>query len=180
MKVYTFLANGFEEIEAITPIDLLRRAGVDVCTVSVHDSKTVSGAHGMSLVADALYDECNFEDADMLFLPGGMPGTTNLEAHAGLCELLHKQNEDGKWIAAICAAPSILGKLGLLEGKKATCYPGFENFLGDSAMEASVVISDNVITAEGPGAAYDFALDLIEVLTDEETSQRIGQETMYR
>jgi len=109
-----------------------------------------------------------------------MPGTTNLEAHAGLCELLRKQNEDGKWIAAICAAPSILGKLGLLEGKKATCYPGFENFLGDSATEASVVISDNVITAEGPGAAYDFALDLIEVLTDEETSQRIGQETMYR
>ena len=180
MKVYAFLADGFEEIEAITPIDLLRRAGVDVCTVSVHASKAVSGAHGMTLMADALYEECDFTDADLLFLPGGMPGTTNLEAHAGLCELLRQHNEEGKLIAAICAAPSILGKLGLLEGKKATCYPGFENFLGESDTDASVVISDNITTGEGPGAAYDFALDLIEQLIDAETAERIGQETRYR
>lgn len=180
MKVYAFLADGFEEIEAITPIDLLRRAGVEVCTVSIHPSKTVTGAHNMSIVADSLYNECDFSDADLLFLPGGMPGTSNLENHAELCSLLRKHNEEGKMIAAICAAPSILGKLGILEGKKATCYPGFENFLGESDTDASVVISDNITTGEGPGAAYDFALDLIEQLIDAETAERIGQETMYR
>lgn len=180
MKVYAFLANGFEEIEAITPIDLLRRAGIEVCTVSVHDTKNVTGAHGMTILADALYDECSFANADLLFLPGGMPGTTNLENHEGLCQLLRQHNADGKLIAAICAAPSILGKLGILEGKKATCYPGFESFLGESDTDASVVICDNITTGEGPGAAYDFALDLIEQLTDQETAQRIGQETMYR
>ena len=180
MKVYAFLANGFEEIEAITPVDLLRRAGVEVCTVSVHETLSVTGAHGMTLQADALYDECNFADADLLFLPGGMPGTTNLESHEGLCSLLRQHNAEDKLIAAICAAPSILGKLGILEGKKATCYPGFECHLGTSVTEASVVISENITTGEGPGAAYDFALDLIELLTDEETSQRIGEETMYR
>ena len=98
MKVYAFLADGFEEIEAITPIDLLRRAGVEVCTVSIHPSKTVTGAHNMSIVADSLYNECDFSDADLLFLPGGMPGTSNLENHAELCSLLRKHNEEGKMI----------------------------------------------------------------------------------
>ena len=174
MKVYAFLANGFEEIEAITPVDLLRRAGVEVCTVSVHETLSVTGAHGMTLQADALYDECNFADADLLFLPGGMPGTTNLESHEGLCSLLRQHNAEGKLIAAICAAPSILGKLGILEGKKATCYPGFETYLEGAEYTAQLVEQDgNIVTGKGPGAAIPFAMTLVEMLVSKEMRQEL-------
>lgn len=180
MKAYIFLADGLEEIEAITPIDLLRRASIDVCTVSVHDRLEITGAHAIQLKADKLYTECDFSDATLLLLPGGMPGTTHLGEHAGLCQLLQQHAQAGKQIAAICAAPSILGKLGLLQGKKATCYPGFEAFLGDSSVPAQVVIDGHFTTGKGPGAAYDFSLQLIARLAGQEIADRIAAETMYK
>ncbi len=177
MKTFLFLANGFEEIEAITPIDLLRRAGFEVCTVSISDSEMVTGAHGISIKADTTFDQANFSDADMLILPGGMPGTTNLDNHEGLRQLLVDFNRAGKRISSICAAPLILGKLGILEGKKATCYPGFEEFLGESHSTERVVISDNIITAQGPGVSFDFALSIIEQLLGKEKALEISNGT---
>lgn len=125
-KVYVFLAEGFEEMEAVTPIDLLRRAGVDAKLVSVTGNRAVTGAHGVTYLADLLFEEIE-EDADMLVLPGGLPGTTNLQAHEGLTKLLLKQHEAHKWVAAICAAPMVLGALGIVKDRHATIYPGIED-----------------------------------------------------
>ncbi|MDO9153398.1 MAG: DJ-1/PfpI family protein, partial [Paludibacter sp.] len=124
MKVFLFLADGFEEIEAIAPIDIFRRAEIDLITVSVKNELAVTGAHGVTVLADTLFDEVDFSGNDLLFLPGGMPGTTNLDHHAGLKNLIESQTTQNKMIAAICAAPSILGKMKLLKGKEAICYPG--------------------------------------------------------
>lgn len=126
---YLFLDNGFEEIEAITTIDLLRRANIALTTVSLTGKPLVLGAHNVPVEADGLMDDIDFSDAEMLILPGGQ---TNLIEHANLCELLVAHNEADKLIAAICYAPSVLGQLGILEGKQATCYPGFEKYLGES------------------------------------------------
>ena len=120
-KVYEFLANGFEEVEALTPVDVLRRAGIEVRTVSITGSEFVKGAHDVIIKADKVFGECKFDDADLLILPGGMPGATNLNDHQGLRNLLVEHNLRHKKIAAICAAPLVLGGLGLLKDKKATC-----------------------------------------------------------
>ena len=123
---YLFLAPGFEEVEALTPVDVMRRAGIDVKTVSVTASRDVEGAHGVTVKADMTFDEADFSDCDWLVLPGGMPGATNLYECKPLCSLLLKHNAEGGHIAAICASPAVvLGGLGLLDGKEATCYPGF-------------------------------------------------------
>lgn len=160
--IYVFLADGFEEVEALTPVDVLRRAGLKVVTVSVMDNKVVNGAHGVPVVADILFDEMEAE-ADMLLLPGGMPGASNLDAHSGLSELILQHAAQGKPLAAICAAPLVLGKRGLLEGRKATCYPGFEEFLYGADYTSSLVEQDgNYITGKGPGAAMDFAFAIVE------------------
>lgn len=127
-KVYEFLANGFEEIEGLAPVDILRRGGVEIKTVSITGSEWVETSHGVTVKADLKFEDiADFDDADMLLLPGGMPGSTNLKAHEGVCQALLKQHAAGKRIGAICAAPLVLGSLGLLKGRKATCYPGFEN-----------------------------------------------------
>ncbi|MGL4519841.1 MAG: DJ-1 family glyoxalase III [Phocaeicola sp.] len=163
--VYLFLAEGFEEIEAISPIDILRRAGVEVKTVSIGATKAVCGANGITVTADCLFEEMGADAADMLVLPGGMPGATNLDAHVGLGELILNYNEAGKPLAAICAAPLVLGKRGLLKGKKATCYPGFENFLEGATYTAALVEKDGtIITGKGPGAAFAFAFAIVEEL----------------
>lgn len=128
-KVYEFLATGFEDIEALIPLDIMRRAGVDFKTVSVTGDRLVESAHGVKLEADLLIEEANFSDADLIMLPGGLPGATNLNAHEGVRRALVEQNARGKMIGAICAAPMVLGGLGMLEGKRATCYPGFEKYL---------------------------------------------------
>ena len=172
--VYVFLADGFEEIEAIATIDLLRRAGIEVCTVSVSENACVNGAHGVTVKSDCLFAAKDFADAEMLVLPGGMPGTKNLDEHAGLCALLKQFNAEGKRLAAICAAPSILGRLGILDGKQATCYPGFEPLLGDSFVGGVVVESKNVITAKGPGVATDFALAIISELKGEAVATEVA------
>ena len=127
--IFVFLAEGFEEIEALTPVDVLRRAGLSVQTVSVMDEQVVAGAHGVPVVADKMFAEINPEDAEMILLPGGLPGATNLDAHEGLSQMILDFAKEEKPLAAICAAPLVFGNRGLLNGKKATCYPGFETYL---------------------------------------------------
>lgn len=180
MEVYLFLAEGFEELEVVTPVDLLRRAGINVNTVSISGKKEVTGAHGITLHADLHFEQCDFTHADLLMLPGGMPGTKNLAEYQPLCQLLTEHNEKGKRIGAICAAPSVLGQLHLLEGKKATCYPGFESYLGESYVDDSVVVDGNMVTAKGPGVAYDYALCLIYLLKDKETADTVASQSIYK
>jgi len=176
MKAYVFLAEGFEEIEAITPIDILRRADIEVTTVSIMSHNEVCGAHGIKVMADVLFDDADYSDNELLLLPGGMPGTKNLDAHAGLKKLLQKQAEEGKTLAAICAAPSILGKMGLLDGKEAICYPGYETqLLGATLSTAKVVKSGNIITAMGAGVAVPFALTIVEVMKGKDLADKIAK-----
>jgi 4-methyl-5(b-hydroxyethyl)-thiazole monophosphate biosynthesis len=176
MKAYIFLAEGFEEMEAITPIDILRRADIEVVSVSISSSKSVVGAHRITIEADALFSEMHFDDADVLILPGGMPGTKHLDAHAGLKGILQKQADNGKLVAAICAAPSILGKMKLLKGKEAVCYPGFENQLIDAMLsENKVIQSGEIITAKGAGVAIRFSLKIVEALLGIAVADKIEQ-----
>ena len=178
-KVFIFLADGFEEIEAIAPIDILRRAELDVVTVSISDSKTVTGAHGIKVEADQLFTETTFGENDYYVLPGGYDGMLNLSAHQGVNELLKKQHNAGKKLAAICASPSVLGKLGILEGKEAICYPGFEGKLtGATISKKSVVEDGNVITGKGPGVAVQFALKIVESLKGKETASQVSDSLM--
>ena len=174
LKVYVHLAEGFEEIEALTVVDVLRRAEIDVQTVSVTGKKEVTGSHQIKVIADSLFEETDYSKADMIVLPGGMPGTLNLEKHEGLREKLLEFQNSGKWLAAICAAPSVLGKLELLKGKTATCYPGFEKYLVDAEIcEDPVVVAGNVITSRGPGTAIYFALELARIIKGEETANKL-------
>jgi len=175
MKTFIFLAHGFEEIEAITTIDILRRAEIQVTTVSISDMKEVRGAHNIQILADSLFSETDFTGNNLLCLPGGMPGTKNLDAHEGLKKLIRKQVEEGNKVAAICAAPYILGKMGLLNGKEATCYPGYEDqLLGATLSEETVVKAGNIITAKGAGVAVQFALKLVAELKDQASADRIA------
>ena len=173
---YLFLDNGFEEIEAVTTIDLLRRAGVSLITVSMTGNEYAKGAHGVIVKADRLFEDVDFSDAEMLILPGG---GVMLGEHKNLCQLLVKHNEENKQIAAICAAPAILGDLGILEGKQATCYPGFENHLGESYVGGLVVESKNIITAKGPGLSSDFAFCLIENICGSEVADQVYDAAQY-
>lgn len=176
MMNYLFLDNGFEEIEAITTIDLLRRAGIALTTVSITGKEMVLGAHNIAIEADGLFDDIDFSDAQMLILPGG---ATHLDSHNGLCELLVQHNADNKLIAAICAAPSVLGKLGILKGKQATCYPGFEKYLDESYVGGLVVDSKNIITAKGPGLSADFAFCIIEKLAGSDVADDVYDKAQY-
>ena len=179
-KVYVFLADGFEEIEGLTVVDLLRRAKVDTVTVSIMKEKLIHGAHGINVYADAMFDELDCTDGDMLVLPGGMPGTTNLGAHAGLKELMHRYADENKRLSAICAAPSVLGQNGFLVGKKTTSYPGFEAELkGAECVTDRVAVDGTIITSRGLGTAIDFALAIITVLTDKKTADTIAASIQY-
>ena len=162
-NIFVFLAEGFEEIEALTPVDVLRRAGLSVQTVSVMDEQIVAGAHGVPVLADKMFAEINPEDAEMILLPGGLPGATNLDAHEGLGQMIQDFAKEEKPLAAICAAPLVFGNRGLLQGKKATCYPGFETYLQGAEYTAALVEKDgNFITGKGPGAAMEFAFSIVE------------------
>lgn len=174
-KIYLFLANGFEEIEAITTLDVLRRANILAVSCSITSEKEVVGAHGITVIADLLFNESNFEDADMLVLPGGMPGTSNLNDYVPLKELLKKHAGKKKALAAICAAPLVLGGLGMLHGKKATCYAGYEDLLtGAILSDQPVEQSGNIITANGPGAAIQFALKIVSFFQGEKISNEVS------
>ena len=175
-KVYVFFAEGFEEIEAITPVDVLRRAGINVITVSVTGKKQVMGSHNIEITTDALLDEIKSKPADMLILPGGMPGALNLNSNEELKKLIQEYSDEGKQISAICAAPMVLGEMGLLKDKTATCYPGFENHLkGASVTSGPVETSGNIVTGKGVGAAMKFALQLVARLIDKKTSDELAK-----
>ena len=179
-KVYIFLAEGFEEMEAVTPLDLLRRVGVDAKFVSVTGNKAVTGAHGVTYQADLLFDEIEPE-ADALVLPGGMPGTRNLQAHKDLAELLIAQYEAHRLVCAICAAPMVLGGLGITMGRTATIYPGMEEHLiGAFPSTDEVCVDGNVVTSRAPGTAIPFALKLAELLTDAATAESLTADIVYR
>ena len=180
-QICVFLADGFEEIEGLTVVDLLRRAGIGVTTVSITGQLTVHGAHGIDVQADKLFEETKYEETEMVVLPGGMPGTIHLGEHEGVRGILEQFYEKEKWIAAICAAPTVLGKMGMLEGRRATCYPGMEADLsGAEAVEEAVAVSDFIITSRGLGTAIDFALTLIEKLAGRAKADEIKESVIYQ
>lgn len=173
--IYLFLADGFEEMEALAPVDILRRAGLDVKTVGV-TGKTVTGSHKISVTADMIADSVRYDDMDMVILPGGLPGTNHLEDSELVKRTVTYCFNNDKYIAAICAAPRILGHMGVLDGKNATCYPGNENALtkgGANFTGESVVVDGKVITGKGAGVAVKFALKIVEVLTSKETADKL-------
>ncbi len=179
-KVYAFLADGLEEVECLAVVDVLRRSDVEVTLVSVSGTKEIVGSHGIHLTADALFEETSPSQADILFLPGGMPGTKNLGSHQGLLEAVAKAAREGRRIAAICAAPSILGSMGLLKGRTATCYPGFEDMLEGASYTSQGVITDgNITTARGLGYALDLGLELIRLLQGPQQAERIREAVQY-
>jgi len=178
MKVCLHLADGFEEIEAISVVDILRRADIDVQIVSIMGKKEVVGAHQVGVMADVLFENVNYADVDMIILPGGGQGTQNMADHAGLTAQITKQGVDKKWIAAICAAPTILGTLGLLEGKSATCYPGCEAQLTGAKVSTSpsVIVDGKIITSRGPGTSFVFGLKIVEVLKGLELANSLKEQ----
>ena len=179
-NIYAFLAEGFEETEAIAVIDVLLRAEIETKIVSTTKDKCVKGAHGITICGDILFEEGDYSDAEILFLPGGMPGKINLQKFQPLRELLKKQNECNKKIAAICAAPGILGDLGILEGKEATCFPGFEKeLIGATFLEKKVVKSENIITSRGMGTAIDMGLELVRILKGDKCSSDLAAKIQY-
>lgn len=180
-KVYVFLADGLEMIEGLTVVDIMRRAKIDVVTVSIKNTKEVVSSHNVTMLADQTFADTDFSDADMLVLPGGMPGTTNLGSYEPLVNLLKSFYEKGGKIAAICAAPSVFGKLGFLNGKKATSYPGFEQELFGAEIVTEPVVTDgNVTTSRGMGTAIEFALTLVAQLLDSEIAEKIAKSIIYR
>ena len=178
--ITVFLANGFEEVEAITPVDIMRRAGLDVRTVSIYDSPMVTGAHKVPIQADMVFCQVDFSQVDLIVLPGGLPGSTNLDACEPLCQAIKKHTEGGKPVAAICAAPLVLGHLGLLVGRKATCYPGVEPELtGATCTGAMVEVDGNIITGKGPAAAFAFGFTLVEQFKSPEATLPLRDGMLY-
>lgn len=179
-KILVFLAEGFEEIEALTVVDLCRRAGIGVDTVAVSDQKTVTGSHGIPVLADVLFKEADFENADMLVLPGGMPGTKNLEACEPLMQQLDAFYKAGKCVSAICAAPSIFGHRGYLQNRNACSYPNFEKELsGAKVSQAPVEVSEHVTTSRGMGTAISFGLAIVERFCGNEKAQELAKAIVY-
>lgn len=186
MNSFLFLADGFEEIEALTTVDVMRRAGMDVKTVSINKDRYATGAHGVTVAADVVFDECRFGDAEWLILPGGMPGAANLHNHAGLTSLLRSYAANGKGrIAAICAAPAVvLAPLGILKGREVTCYPGFEEMCvaGGAVCKNTAVVesSRTLVTANGPAAAMSFALAIVHVSKGMSDADVVAAGMLYR
>jgi 4-methyl-5(b-hydroxyethyl)-thiazole monophosphate biosynthesis len=178
-QLLLFLAPGFEEIEAISIIDILRRAGLSVESVSITGDLRVVGAHGIAVEADCLYPDIDFQNSSMLILPGGSPGTKNLNVHEGLKAALTNFAKSGKPLAAICAAPRILGQLGLLEGKEVTCYPGNEIYLNGAKISDKRVVQDgSIITASGPGVAAEFALQIVTFFMGKEKAHAVSEDLL--
>ena len=178
--IYLFLANGFEEVEALAPLDILRRAGKAVTTVGI-GGRQVTGAHGITVTADRSDAEVKFTDIEAVILPGGMPGASNLDASPVVDAALAAADACGAYLCAICAAPMVLGHRGYLDGYRATCYPGFEGrCTGAHMVDADVVTDGPVTTGRALGAAIPFALELVRLLTDEQTAARTAEEIVWR
>ena len=179
-KVYEYIADGTEEIEALTMTDVLRRAGVEVVTVSINKTAEVTMSHGVRIICDTTVTEADVNDADMLLLPGGMPGSTNLNDCEAVRTAVLRHYEQGKKVGAICAAPLILGGLGILQGKRATCYPGFESQMtGATYTKELFTIDGNVITGEGPAATLPFSYAILEMLGKGAEAEQLREGMMF-
>lgn len=180
-KVYVCFATGTEEVEALTVVDILRRAKVETVMVSTTDDINVTSSHGVTIKMDKMLSEID-ESADMIVLPGGIPGVPNLLANKELCDIIYKYDKlDGKYLAAICAGPTIYGKLGLLKDKKACCYPGMEDelFCKETVYD-KVAVDGKYITSRGLGTAIEFALTLVSILVDADTADALATKIVYR
>lgn len=180
-KAAVFFATGYEEVEALTVVDLLRRAGIETNMISITGKLEVTGSHNITTKMDKLFEEEKFADYDLVVLPGGMPGTTNLEAYQPLMTLLKERVEENKLIAAICAAPTVFGHAGFLTGKKACCYPDMEDgLLGAEVSYNEVEVDGSIVTSRGMGTAIPFALRLVALLQNKESADALGQKIVYR
>ncbi len=178
--IYVFLATGFEDIEALGFVDVCRRASLPLTTVSITGEKVVCSAHNVGIVADALFEDLEFDDAELLYLPGGMPGAANLDNHSGLRGLIMQHYEASKPLAAICAAPMVYGNLGLLEGLKATCYPGFEDYLTGADTTGDLVVCDGqFFLGKGPAAVLKLSYTIVAHLCDKATAKQICEGMLY-
>lgn len=177
--IFVFLINGFEEIEAVGTVDVLRRAGLNVRTVSLTEEEVVPGSHGIPVTADLLFEDVPFEKAELLVIPGG---TTAYNGHEELKKMVKTFYDNGEKVAAICASPMVLGGLGILKGRKATCYPGFEKYLEGAELHTDqpVVVDGNVITGRGPGLTIDFALKLVEVMAGKEKRDEVAAQLLVK
>lgn len=179
-KVTVFIADGTEEVECLTIVDLLRRAGIDVRLVSIMESQTIVSSHKVTIIADGKFDTEDYSDSDMLFIPGGMPGVTNMLAHEGLKDLIKRFNAEGKRLGAVCAGPSVLGQAGVLEGKKATCFPGWEDKLNCGEYTGALVQTDGlIITGRGLGACIEEGLEIIRIFKGDEASADIKRRIQH-
>lgn len=179
-KAVMLFAQGFEEVEALMTVDLLMRGGVDVKLVSITEDTEVTGSHGMRIGMDAVMDEVDLEDQDAVIIPGGMPGTLNLGNSSRVTETLTQMYERGKVVGAICAAPSVLGQCGILKGKRATCYPGFEEKLtGARFVDEKAVTDGNVVTSRGLGTSMEFGFALLELLISKEKTEEIRKQIVF-
>lgn len=180
-QIAIFFAKGYEEIEALTVVDICRRLGLTIDMVSVTEEMQVEGSHGIVVGMDKNFSQVDFAQYDMLVLPGGMPGTRNLEAHQELMAQVDAFYAAGKYIGAICAAPSIFGHKGILKGRRACCYPSFESHLEGAEVTAGPVeVSDNVITSRGMGTAIDFSLAIAEIFCGAEKAEEMAKSIIYK
>lgn len=180
-KIAVQLAEGFEEIEAVSIIDVLRRAEMEVTVVSITGKLQVNGAHNIKITADQLFENVNFEKTEMIILPGGMPGATNLKEHPGLQKQILKFHKKEKPLGAICAAPLVLGSLGILKDKTATCYPGFEKqLLGANVTGKNVELSGKIVTGKGAGVAIEFALKIVEIFKGEKLADELAHKIILK
>lgn len=179
--IYVFLADGFEEIEALNTLDILRRAGLETKTVGIGGKIKIRGTHSIEIGADIKDTELSDSKPTAVILPGGMPGTNGLAESEIVAKAVKNTMQNGGIVAAICAAPSVLGKMGLLQGKRATCYPGFEKYLVGAALcpEEKVVKDGNIITAKAAGCAIEFALEIVRTLTDSSTADMVKEQIFY-
>ncbi len=179
-KTGIFLADGCEEIEALTVVDILRRAELEIVMISINGTNSVTGSHGITFLTDTAFENVNFDEFDAVVLPGGMPGTLHLGEHEGVNSVIKEFAKNGKLVCAICAAPSVLGAAGILEGKAATCHPGFEPELtGATTSEVTVVTDGNIITSRGMGTAIDFALAIVNYLKDKNAVTELKKQLVY-
>lgn len=179
MKANLFLVEGFETVEAFAAADILKRGGIEVEIVSVMNTEYVTSAQNITVKTDAMFAGYDFGGTDLFFLPGG-PGTSRYENNKEFLSLIKSKYEEGKLIAAICAAPSILGHLGILEGKRATCFPGFEKDLYNASfIDARVVTDGNIVTSKGMGTSIDLALELVKILAGDEKAKQVALSTQY-
>lgn len=180
-KTGILMADGCEEIEGLTAVDILRRAGLVIVTISINKTDSVTGSHNITFQTDAIFEQVNLDEFDAIILPGGMPGTVKLGEHAGVTKAIQAFASAGKLVAAICAAPSVLGAAGILQGKRAVCHPGFEDKLTGAQVSFEPVMTDgNIITSRGMGTAIEFALAIVQYLKDEDTVDDLKQKLVYQ